>query len=212
MNLKKYTLLVTSLFIGACSNVAAQFPSTLEQAKITLQGNHISASLHCNTLTGQFLLQEDQRIQVSELGMTRRACLNNAMQEDKQLHDFLMSKPLLIQENQTYFLSAGNLKIPVTKEDMQNKDGIIKFIYVQGQKKSCEGVVKQMCLQIRNTEQENWQNFYDDIEGFEPNPKHNYRLRIKEYSLQKQQDNKIIQDRSQKRWVLDLIVEQKLVK
>lgn len=213
MNIKS-TVLVASLLVCACSSVSAQYPSILEQSKIVMKGDQIVAKLNCNTMNAQFSLSKDQHLQITKLAETRLACAGNAMKEDRQLSVFLMSKPSLIQEGKSYFLKAGNVKIPVIKEEAKNATdrGVIKFVYVKGEKKSCDaGIRKHMCLQIRNTEKEAWQLFYDDIEGFKPEPGYVYRLRIKEYSMEKQQDKGLIQDRSEKRWILDLIVEQKSV-
>ena len=84
--------------------------------------------------------------------------------------------------------------------------GKTKFVYVSAETKPCTGVAPMQCLQIREDKSAPWTLFYDQIEGFTPEPGIAYRLRIKEFDRPNPPA-----DASSKRWVLDMIIEQTVV-
>jgi hypothetical protein len=44
--------------------------------------------------------------------------------------------------------------------------------------RECRGMVVMQCMQVKEHPQDEWQNFYDGIEGFQYEPGFGYRLRV----------------------------------
>ncbi|HEX8274296.1 MAG TPA: DUF4377 domain-containing protein [Longimicrobiaceae bacterium] len=44
--------------------------------------------------------------------------------------------------------------------------------------RECQGMVVMQCMQVKERPQDEWQNFYDGIEGFRYEPGFSYRLRV----------------------------------
>lgn len=44
--------------------------------------------------------------------------------------------------------------------------------------RECMGMVVMQCMQVKERPQDDWQNFYDGIEGFQYEPGFSYRLRV----------------------------------
>lgn len=53
-----------------------------------------------------------------------------------------------------------------------------KVLWVKEDLVDCEGERPMKCMQIRESESEEWTWFYDQIEGFEHEPGHRYQLRV----------------------------------
>lgn len=79
-----------------------------------------------------------------------------------------------------------------------------KLIYVSAETKPCVGIALMTCLQVREKPSEPWSLHYTGIEGFEPKPGIEYRLRI----IERQVENPPA-DGSSIRWSLDKIVKQR---
>lgn len=59
-----------------------------------------------------------------------------------------------------------------------NKD-VNETIYVSGKTITCTGVIQQQCLQIKYGLEEDYINFYDDIEGFQHDKGTDYIIKVK---------------------------------
>jgi hypothetical protein len=55
---------------------------------------------------------------------------------------------------------------------------VIQTLFVRDQRVACQGEVPMQCLQVRNSEAEEWRNFYASIEGFNYEDAHAYELRV----------------------------------
>ncbi|RMZ60234.1 DUF4377 domain-containing protein [Chryseobacterium nematophagum] len=54
-----------------------------------------------------------------------------------------------------------------------------KTLIVAPQTAGCVGVVPMQCLQVKETQNANWTNFYSNIQGFNYVPGYEYVLRVK---------------------------------
>ena len=51
-------------------------------------------------------------------------------------------------------------------------------LFVASSRVRCMGVGPRDCMQVRNTPQQEWRLFYDDIDGFTYEPGYDYRLKV----------------------------------
>lgn len=51
-------------------------------------------------------------------------------------------------------------------------------LYVAPFTRECRGMVVMQCMQVKQRPQDDWQNFFDEIEGFTYEPGYAYRLRV----------------------------------
>ena len=54
-----------------------------------------------------------------------------------------------------------------------------EVLFVGPERVECEGVGPQLCLQIRNSPDAEWQLCYDEIDGFEPTPGTSYEIEVR---------------------------------
>lgn len=54
-----------------------------------------------------------------------------------------------------------------------------RTIYVGPELVECTGVGPQMCMQIKESPEDDWQLFYDQIEGFDYEPGYDYELVVR---------------------------------
>lgn len=89
----------------------------------------------------------------------------------------------------------------------------IEFIEISAQTRTCQGIVEQQCLMYKKLtfkngkkkyENNEWYNFYDDIEGFIHNKKNQVILKVRVYHVPSPPA-----DGSNARYVLDKIIETK---
>ncbi len=76
-----------------------------------------------------------------------------------------------------------------------------KTLIVADHKVDCVGVGPQQCLLIKEREEDNWQFFYDGIEGFNYEAGFEYRIEVKVYDVINPPA-----DGSSKRYVLKRII------
>lgn len=55
---------------------------------------------------------------------------------------------------------------------------VSQTLFVRDQRVPCQGEAPMQCLQVRNSEAEEWRNFYANIEGFNYEDAHAYELRV----------------------------------
>lgn len=84
-------------------------------------------------------------------------------------------KKLLILAG-TAFLSACSMQYQTLDQD--------SLLYVNSQTKECSGVGPMTCLQVRTTEDQDWQLFYQKIEGFDYEPGYQYQLQVKKETVE----------------------------
>ncbi|UTH75734.1 META and DUF4377 domain-containing protein [Chromobacterium sp. IIBBL 290-4] len=169
---------------------------------LRIDQERLFAKAGCNGMFGPFSLSQGA-IRSERLAATLMMCPPEAMQRDAKLRHQLeagMSARLVGDELR---LSDGEQTLRFERQPQ----GEIKFIYVAAERKPCSGVAPMQCLQVRDDKAKPWQLHYGEIEGFKPEPGVAYRLRIKEVKV----DNPPA-DASSIRWILDLVVEQEVVK
>jgi heat shock protein HslJ len=72
---------------------------------------------------------------------------------------------------------------PATAATPEQTDENIVTIFVGPEKADCVGVGPMECLQIKYSENEEWQFFYSDIEGFTYEPGYLYELRVQQEDI-----------------------------
>ena len=55
-----------------------------------------------------------------------------------------------------------------------------EIFYINSFKKDCVGVAPMSCLQIKKSEDSNWENFYEKISGFNYVPGYMYKIEVEE--------------------------------
>jgi heat shock protein HslJ len=77
---------------------------------------------------------------------------------------------------------AVSTEPPVAESPTENPETTpeteVKTIFVGPEKVDCVGVGPQECYQVKDDPNGEWQNFYDQIEGFEWEPGYTYELRV----------------------------------
>ena len=164
----------------------------------------------CNSIGGSVKI-EPEKLVGGQAVSTMMACVNpDLMSLEQKLTQ-------AITQNKSYAIAAGQLTIAgesgesyvFRQVEMPSADAKTRFIYVASETKSCTGVTRMDCLQVRESKDQPWQLHYGPIIGFDFVPRIEYRLRIKEDRVP---DGKPVPaDASKIRWFLDMIVEQKVV-
>ncbi|MCE2593287.1 DUF4377 domain-containing protein [Motilimonas cestriensis] len=72
------------------------------------------------------------------------------------------------------FLAACANHQPLTQETL---------LYVNAETKECTGVGPMICLQVKTPEAQQWQLFYQDINGFTYEPGFHYQLQVKKEAV-----------------------------
>ncbi|QND82348.1 Putative lipoprotein [Chromobacterium vaccinii] len=169
---------------------------------LRIDQQRLFAKAGCNGMFGPAAI-DGGKLRVERLASTLMMCPPEAMQRDAKLSRQLEAGMDVSLDGERLKLSDG--KDALTFE--RQPQGEIKFIYVAAERKACTGVAPMQCLQVRADKSKPWELHYGEIEGFQPEPGVAYRLRIKEVKV----DNPPA-DASSIRWILDLVVEQEVVK
>ncbi|WP_199154347.1 META and DUF4377 domain-containing protein [Chromobacterium sp. ASV23] len=171
-------------------------------ASLQIAEQRLSIKAGCNGMFGPATL-EDGKLRAKPLAATMMMCPPEAMQRDAALSRQLEAgMPVRLEQGQLWL---GEGKDAMRFEKLPQ--GEIKFIYVAAERKPCSGVAPMQCLQVRADKNQPWQLHYGEIEGFQPEPGVAYRLRVKEVKV-----NNPPADASSIRWILDMVVEQEVVK
>ncbi|MBX9299196.1 META and DUF4377 domain-containing protein [Chromobacterium vaccinii] len=169
---------------------------------LRIDQQRLFAKAGCNGMFGLAAI-DGGKLRAERLASTLMMCPPEAMQRDAKLSRQLEAGMDVSLDRERLKLSDG--KDALTFE--RQPQGEIKFIYVAAERKACTGVAPMQCLQVRADKSKPWELHYGEIEGFQPEPGVAYRLRIKEVKV----DNPPA-DASSIRWILDLVVEQEVVK
>lgn len=164
----------------------------------------------CNSIGGSVKI-EPAKLIGGQAVSTMMACVNpDLMSLEKKLTE-------AITRNKSYAIAAEQLTITgesgesyvFRQVEAPSAGAKTRFIYVASETKSCTGVAKMDCLQVREFKDRPWQLHYGPIIGFDFVPGIEYRLRIKEDRLPEGKAGPA--DISRVRWFLDMIVEQKVI-
>lgn len=214
MSYKTLITLCTLSVLTACSKSptipTGNYQQITEQASdirplsLSLQdGGKLSAFTGCNNAMGSYSVDKGS-LKVSQLASTMMACFPDAMTLEQQFSAFLQDNPKVQFDNNTLTLTKNDTSY-LFNLTPEAGPAVTKLVYVASERKTCTGVATQQCLQIRTERTDDWQLYYGEIEGFEPEPGVAYRLRIKEYDIENPPA-----DAAAKKWVLDMVVEQSI--
>ncbi|MBK9054965.1 MAG: META domain-containing protein [Chloroflexi bacterium] len=77
----------------------------------------------------------------------------------------------------------GEQPVPSATPDSAEPSSEVITMIVGPETVACEGEAPQTCLQVKYSEDEEWQLFYDSIAGFEHAPTFQYELRVKKIAV-----------------------------
>lgn len=183
-----------------------------DRIRLEFTADRLSANSGCNQGTTGFRLDADNTLVLAgPMATTRKACPPDVAAWERAFFDFLAARPRVRQEPGGRVLAlesgadAGGV-LRLRAEPMPSAAARQKFFYVAAERAFCVGVGPRECLQVRESPDQPWRLFYDEIIGFTHRPGTEYRLRVLEDDVPNPPA-----DASSKRWFLDLVVEQKLV-
>lgn len=153
---------------------------------LSFQARGVSGFAGCNRFTGQSNAEGKLVI-----ATTRMMC-SPAMMQTEQAYIGLLSQPFRIQTDgkaQQLVLtgSAGEYRFVRKLDKAAGQSAAAtapvqrpQYLYVSSQRKNCSAGAGQMqCLQVRSSDQQPWQLFYGEIEGFTPQPDTAYYLKLR---------------------------------
>ena len=198
-------------------------PITLNFEKNNLKIKNLFCNIHGLNID----FQNNQLSVKQPIVATMMGCPAEIEKMEKTMVDILTSKPsldisgsteqpilTLLTPKQEKLLFKG-VPTPETRYGVQAET---IFLEVAPQTKTCSAGVRQMqCLQVREVKYNEqgvksysapqWQNFYDPIEGYQHNSGQRVILRVKKYAVSNPPA-----DTSSNAYVLDMVVEQEVVK
>jgi len=169
----------------------------------------VSGRAGCNQFSAPFSMRGPGRLTIAEAVTTRMACQEAAMRFEADFLDKLRGVDHYTITGTILALQTADGKtMTFHAREKINASANTKFIYVAAEKAPCNtGVMKTTCYQIREDKKAPWQLWYGDIAGFTPEPGVEYRLRILEERIPNPPAGA-----SARKWTLDMVVEQELVK
>jgi heat shock protein HslJ len=181
---------------------------------ISLTFNHIddqqrvSGHAGCNRYNSSYSTANG-KLSIAPIASTRMACEPGRMQLESAYLQALTTIASTSTQDQelTLTTTAGDKLVFYSREYVDAAIGKTKFIYVDSQLARCMGVAPMECYRVREREDQPWQLWYSGIEGFKFEPGISYRLRIIEVPVKN-----VPADASSLRWILDLVVEQRVDK
>ncbi len=126
----------------------------------------------CNNYFADYT-QDGEQLTFSPIGSTRKACDKATMASESV---FLLALGSAV----SFSINGPNL-------ELQLSNGFLNFIidtpmettlFVAPQFAECVTMESQKCVQVRYTAASDWQNFFDEIEGFTYEPGFDYQLRV----------------------------------
>lgn len=170
----------------------------------------------CNTYAGQYVMANGLLVVPHAPVSTRMACADAErarLEQDylaaltritsSRLDSDVQPKRLTLVLDTGEVLDFGRRTDPVTG----TQAGPSKLVYVAPQRVPCtSGVMKTTCYQVRDTPSQPWQLWHGEILGFDFQPGVQYRLRVVEV-----RDPNPAADAAGLRWVLDAVVEQRVL-
>jgi len=189
---------------------------------LTLEFTHqqgrpvLSGFAGCNRYSGEYVVANGALIIPHPPVSTRMACTSADTARLEQ--DFLAGLTRITASKLnddtrparlTLMLASGDVLDFARKADplAGGQPGPTKLVYVASQRVPCSaGAGRAMCYQVRDNPSQPWQLWYGEIVGFDFQPGVEYRLRVVEV-----RDPNPPADASALRWVLDLVVEQRVI-
>jgi len=199
------------------SQLAVLPPATgRDRIRLEFTVDRLSANSGCNTGTAGYRVEADGTLVLTTpIAMTMMACVDEAASYESVFFRLLRSRPKLSRDSNGEVLvlqatesSPGRLDLlRLRMQPIPSAGAHQRLLYVAAKKAACAGVAPRECLQVRERPDEPWQLFDGEIVGFNYEPGIEYRLRILEDDVPKPPA-----DGASKRWFLDLVIEQKLVR
>lgn len=181
-------------------------PPDVSRVNVKFTDTTLSAATGCNTGGGAYKVAGGALV-APTFATTRKACIGPVEQWEPAFFRFLSSTPTIKRDGDDLVLTSAEGDMWFRSMPMPSANAVRKFVYVASERKPCAGMAPTSCLQIREKETAPWQLYYGEIIGFTHQPGVEYRLRILEDDAP---DSPA--DGSSKRWFLDLVVEQRVVK
>lgn len=154
---------------------------------LTFTDGGINGSAGCNSYFGEFT-QSGSSLTFGAIGSTKMACPDPLMQQENEYLAALDTVSRFTLEGDQLTLEYEDGRLIFTEgtveeandEAEMDEEETIKTIFVGPELVDCVGVAPQECLQVRESEDEEWSLFYGQIIGFEYEPGYEYELRVTE--------------------------------
>lgn len=170
---------------GSEDDLKAVLPNTT----ITLQfeDGRISGSAGCNSYFGEAILSGNS-LTLGAIGATEMACLEGMEQESEFLTALATVNSFTLVDGQLTLNYDGGLLVLVPATEIESTGDAeleeAKTLFVGPDLVDCVGVGPQTCMQVRESEDDDWTLFYDQIFGFEHEPGIFYELRVTETEIE----------------------------
>ncbi|BCL75345.1 hypothetical protein JHS3_10810 [Jeongeupia sp. HS-3] len=145
---------------------------------VKIDGARISGFSGCNRFMGQ-IQYGPSPLKIGPLASTMMACIQNetATYENSMLKVLGDAKSFSLANGKLVFSNdAGNLISLVRAEAAP----VERVLEISAERKTCSGVGKMECLQVREPGQGDWQLMYSGIEGFQPQAGVGYVVKVRE--------------------------------
>lgn len=173
---------------GSEDSLTAVLPDSTITLNFTEEG--IAGSAGCNNYFGE-ATQAGDSLTFGVIGSTRRACLEEAVmaQENDYLAALATVSGFMLEDEQlTLHYEDGILVFTAQTEEESgsdadadvDSDAASKTVFVGSELVDCVGVAPQKCMLVRESADEEWTFFYDQIVGFEFEPGFEYELLVTE--------------------------------
>jgi len=195
---------------GGSSGQPITLTFTREQGQPRLSG-----FAGCNRYAGQYGMANGLLLVPHPPASTRMACAQAGQARLEQ--DFLAALGRVASSHLDSEVQPQHLTLVLEQGDVLDFDrradpveggraGAAKLVYVAPQRVPCSnGAAPGMCYQVRDTPSQPWQLWHGEILGFDFRPGVEYRLRVVEV-----RDANPPADAAGVRWVLDVVVEQRV--
>ncbi len=193
-------ILAISTLLASCASRSQA--EVLQGIEASIVDSRLQLYAGCNRISAPIEIDATGKVTLGAGIMTRMACPGPIAEKESAALEFINSKNirLVTESSGKTVLQNANTQLVLTKrEDLSAASTI--FIYVRGDTTSCRTQEITQCYWVRDDKNAPWQRHVGEIEGFKPEANVDYRLRIKALKT----DHKM-------RWILDLVVEQALVK
>ena len=102
------------------------------------------------------------------------------------------------------FFAFAALVLALSACDLTGPDEDLVVLYVGPERVECMGFTQQTCYLVRDRPEDDWEYFYDPIEGFDFEPGFLYTLLVRKEEVENPPA-----DGSRYRWTLEEILEKK---
>ena len=170
---------------------------------LDFDGNRVSGYAGCNSFSGTLSLSPN-RLTTDTLATTRRACPDSQSAFEQAYLDTLRRVTVSDAEGGRLILTTEDGRSMVfLARPKPGRKARVRTVYVASQMVDCQGIVRQKCLQVRDSKEQPWRLRYDPIIGFSFQPGIEYRVRIREETVANPAS-----ERPSLRWTLDRVIGQ----